>query len=164
MLIARSLGTIARYGEIGTGSVLAALMFMTFADVFGRYVLNAPVLGGYELTEICIAVIVFGALPAVTARGAHITTGLLEGGGPGRFATFRKVTIGLFSAAALAGLAWRLFVVAEGMAELRTYSPVLKLPLAPLAYLMAATTALAALSMLMRALSPEQAKAMEQAL
>ena len=154
---------LCRFGEIAAGGVLATLMFMTFTDVCGRYLFNSPVVGGYELTEIGVAVIVFGALPAVTARGAHITTGLFEGGLRGGWARFRRASIDLLSALALGVLAWRLWVIAAGMAELKTFSPVLGMPLAPLAYAMAGASTLATASMLLRVLLPARDEAMVDA-
>ena len=43
--------------------MLFAMMALTFVDVIGRYVVNSPLLGAYELTEVLLALVVFGAVP-----------------------------------------------------------------------------------------------------
>ena len=61
------------------GLVLAALMFammlLTFVDVVGRQLFNAPVLGGNELTRIAMGLLVYIGLPLVCLRREHITIG-----------------------------------------------------------------------------------------
>src|SRR5574338_449932 len=57
---------------------LFAMMVLTVVDVIGRYILNAPLHGAYELTEVLLALVVFGAAPLVTRRGTHVTTSLFD--------------------------------------------------------------------------------------
>lgn len=38
------------------GLTLLAMMFLTFADVIGRYFLSRPVVGAFELTEILLEI------------------------------------------------------------------------------------------------------------
>lgn len=60
------------------GATLLAMMFLTFADVIGRYFLAHPVPGAFESTEILLAITVFAAIPAVTQRGSHIKLDFLD--------------------------------------------------------------------------------------
>jgi TRAP-type C4-dicarboxylate transport system permease small subunit len=60
------------------GTTLLAMMFLTFADVIGRYFLSRPVVGAFEITEILLAITVFSAIPAVTQRGSHIKLDFLD--------------------------------------------------------------------------------------
>ena len=57
---------------------LFGLMVMTFADVMLRSTINAPLGAAVELTEIFMAVMVFAALPVMSARGQHISVDLLD--------------------------------------------------------------------------------------
>ncbi|KPP88382.1 MAG: TRAP-type C4-dicarboxylate transport system, small permease component [Rhodobacteraceae bacterium HLUCCO07] len=57
---------------------LFGLMVMTFADVVMRSTFNAPIEAATELTRIAIAVIVFSALPLLSAGGQHIAVDLLD--------------------------------------------------------------------------------------
>lgn len=57
---------------------LFALMVLTFADVVLRSAFNAPIEAATELTRIAMAVIVFSALPVLSARNGHIAVDLLD--------------------------------------------------------------------------------------
>ncbi|KAA0917636.1 TRAP transporter small permease [Aquicoccus porphyridii] len=57
---------------------LFGLMVLTFTDVVMRSTFNAPIEAATELTRIAIAVIVFSAMPLLSARGQHITVDLLD--------------------------------------------------------------------------------------
>jgi TRAP-type C4-dicarboxylate transport system permease small subunit len=51
---------------------LVAMMFLTTADVVGRYFFNAPVLGAYEMTEYLMLIMVFSFLAFAQAEKSHI--------------------------------------------------------------------------------------------
>jgi TRAP-type C4-dicarboxylate transport system permease small subunit len=57
---------------------LFLLMVLTFSDVVMRSAFNAPIEAATELVRIAIAVIVFSALPLLSARGQHIAVDLLD--------------------------------------------------------------------------------------
>ncbi len=60
-------------------AALFAMMAMTFCDVVSRSVFNAPIEAATELTRIFMAVVVFCVMPAVSARGEHISVDLADG-------------------------------------------------------------------------------------
>ena len=60
-------------------AALFALMVMTFCDVVLRSVANAPIEAATELTRILMAVVIFSVMPAVSARGDHISVDLTDG-------------------------------------------------------------------------------------
>lgn len=53
-------------------------MILTFADVILRSTLNAPIEAATELTRMSVAVVVFGAVPVLSAQGGHISVDLLD--------------------------------------------------------------------------------------
>ena len=55
-----------------------ALMVLTFCDVVLRSAFNAPIEAATELTRITMAIVVFSALPIVSARDEHITVDLAD--------------------------------------------------------------------------------------
>src|SRR5258707_10984481 len=59
-------------------AVMLFLMLLTCVDVVGRYFLNKPLTGGFELTEVLLASLIFAGLPLVTLRGDHITVDLFD--------------------------------------------------------------------------------------
>ena len=65
-LIVPALGLIA-------ATELFCLMLLTCVDVIGRYFFSSPVAGGFEITEMLLAGLIFSALPLVTLRGEHVT-------------------------------------------------------------------------------------------
>lgn len=58
--------------------VLFYLMALRCVDVVGRYGFNAPVPGASELTGLGLSLLIFGALPIVTARSEHVSVSLLH--------------------------------------------------------------------------------------
>ena len=60
-------------------AALFGLMVLTFLDVVLRSTINAPIEAATELVRIAIAIIVFSALPVMSARGQHIAVDLTDG-------------------------------------------------------------------------------------
>ena len=126
----RLLGVIA-------GAVLFAMMMLTAVDVVGRYVFNRPVAGAFEVTEMMLAALIYCGLPLVSQRRDHIVIDTFD------YLMSRGVKRGLDMAAevlcsaTLFGLAWLVFGRAGRVASYGDTTNVLKLPLAPVAYLMA---------------------------
>jgi TRAP-type C4-dicarboxylate transport system permease small subunit len=126
----RALGVIA-------AAVLFAMMVLTAADVVGRYLLNRPVAGAFEMTEMMLAALIYCGLPLVSQRREHIVIDTFD------YLMSRGVKRGLDMAAevlcsaTLFGLAWLVFGRAGRVASYGDTTNVLKLPLAPVAYLMA---------------------------
>lgn len=52
--------------------ILFLLMFLTTADVFGRYFFNKPITGTYELTGLALAMIIFFSLGSAQLKKDHI--------------------------------------------------------------------------------------------
>ena len=128
--------------------VAAALMFgtmlLTCADVFGRYFLNKPVTGGFELTEMLLASLVFAGLPLVTLRGDHITVDLFDAVTPERLFRIQHALASLAGAACTGYLSWRLWLRAEVLDHAGEISSQLHFKLAWLTYAMAVLMALTA--------------------
>ena len=127
---------------------LMAMMVLTFVDVVGRYVFSAPLAGAKELTELLMGLLVFAAVPIVTADRGHITTALFETVLPVRALLWRNALIGVVVAIACAVLAWRLWVQAGMIHSLNTGSQLLGVPIAPLVYFMSIAAASCALIVL----------------
>ena len=114
-------------------ALLIALMIgVTCIDVIGRYLLDRPFGGAYELTQILLAAQVFVALHLFPRRVQVLM---------GRFA-------GYVSALALAYFAYRLVVIGLDQWHEGTRSASLMLPMAPLAFLAAASCAVSSLVLL----------------
>lgn len=76
--IAKVLNRMAELPMLLAAATLFVLMVLTFADVIMRSTFSAPIEAATELTRIAMAVIVFSALPVVSARADHIVVDLLD--------------------------------------------------------------------------------------
>lgn len=113
---------------------LMAMMFLTVADVLGRYIMNAPVPGSTEVTELLLAAVVFLGLPAASIDNDHIAVDIFTSRLTEMRARLMEIGISLVSAAVLGGVAWRIWIVGNQIAGYSGTTPTLKLPLAPVAY------------------------------
>jgi TRAP-type C4-dicarboxylate transport system permease small subunit len=134
------------------GAVVAIILFLmmtlTCADVIGRYFLNRPVYGAFELTETMLACLIFAALPLVTLDQGHVTVDVLDGVTPGPVLRIQHILAALIASAATGYLAWRLWVRGMNMLAAGETTAQLKLALGYLATSMAGLMALTALASL----------------
>lgn len=64
--------------ELIAAIALMLLMFLTCADVIGRYLLDNSLEAATELTEISLAILVFAVMPVITWRGGHVVVDMLD--------------------------------------------------------------------------------------
>lgn len=133
--------------DLVAGGVMFLLMALTFIDVVGRYFLKMPVRGGLELTEILMTVIIFAGLPLVTARREHVTVDFLDGYLPDGLKRVLARAIDAIGVFCLTVAAWQLWVRAARAAASADTTAQLKLAVAPVIYVMAALTLVAALGL-----------------
>lgn len=129
--------------EAVMAAFLLAMAVITGIDVIGRYVLNMPLAGGYEIVQYLMAVSVFAALPLAARAEGHLTIDLFTGRLGARSRHWHRVVMLAISAGVLAFLAWRMGAQAQVMSSRQMVSGSLGLPLAPVGWAM---TALAWLS------------------
>lgn len=122
------------------GSLLFAMMTLTFVDVVLRYFFNSPIKGGFEVTEMMMAVLIFAGLPLVSRKNEHVTIDAFDRFFPAGVRRVLHVIIHLVCAMTLVGMAWLLYRKAGNFAEIGDITQTLKFPIAPFVYLMAALT------------------------
>jgi TRAP-type C4-dicarboxylate transport system permease small subunit len=137
----RVLGTVS-------AMVLFAMMVLTFVDVTGRKLFTRPVYGAYEITEFLMGMLIFCALPLVTAREGHVTIDVLDHLVPARFARWQRIAVNTISTAALAFVAWRLWALSASHMRTHEVTMTLHIPHGPFSRLFAVMAALAALASL----------------
>ena len=123
------------------------MMMVTVVDVTGRYVFNAPLRAGFELTEYLMGVLVFLALPLVSAKGEHVRISLLDSRFGERARVLRDRLVGLCTAAVCLLIAWPLAMLAVRMASYGDGTQTLGIALAPLAFFMVASLVLSGVVM-----------------
>ncbi|HTQ73723.1 MAG TPA: TRAP transporter small permease [Burkholderiales bacterium] len=107
--VAPALGLVA-------AALMLCLMLLTCVDVVGRYFFNTPVTGGFEMTELLLAALIFAGLPLVTLRSEHIVVDLLDPVTPHWLFRAQHVLATLIGIACTGYLAWRLGLRAEELA------------------------------------------------
>jgi len=122
-------------------AVLVILMMgLTVVEVLGRYLMNAPVPGSTELTEMLLAAIIFLGLPAASLDREHVTVDLFIDRLPDWINRLREPVVLLMSAGVLGVIAWRLWITAAQVAGYGGTTATLELPVAPIGYLASSLT------------------------
>ena len=137
--------------------VLFLMMMITAVDVTGRYLFNRPVNGGFEITEMMLAALIYCGLPLVSQRREHIIVDTFDSFMAPALKRALDVIADIICAGTLGGLAYLIFRRAMRVAEYGDTTNVLALPLAPVAYLMSVMIVVAALIHLWHALAPRRA-------
>ena len=127
--------------------VMFTMMMVTFVDVIGRDFFDFPLPGGFEVTELLLASLIFLGLPLVTAEAGHVDVDLMDNLIPRWLKPVQNLLIKLVNITAfsiLTGLMWQFAI--------RTYqyqdtTAILQIPYAGLTFLMAITCTLATLAL-----------------
>ena len=118
------------------GVVLFSMMLLTSADVFTRYVLNAPIRGAFEVSEILMAVLIFAGLPLVSRKNEHVTIEFADRLIPDVLRGVLDALVQLVCAGMMFGSAWLMFLKAQRVGQYGDNTATLKIELAPFVYLM----------------------------
>lgn len=106
-------------------------MFLTVADIAGRYLLNRPVTGTFELTEMSMVLIVFLALGLAQHDNEHIALDLAYHYFPRGLKRAVDGFADTISLLVVCAVAWQLCEYAIRMAEGNYTTAVLQLPIYP---------------------------------
>jgi TRAP-type transport system small permease protein len=136
---------IERFLEAVISLCLLAMTGVTVIDVVGRYFFNAPLKGGYEISEMLMGMTVFAALPLASRAESHLTVSLLTDRLNGKARRVHRIVILIVSVAALAFIAWRMGVQASIVQNSKQATGSLQIPLWPIARVMSVLAWLSAL-------------------
>lgn len=132
------------------GAVLVALMFMTVADVIGRYFFNEPLNGVFDLTQFSVLIMTFLSFAYCAFRGAHVAIELLYNRlGPKTQFVLRRLS-NLAGAVLFGIIAWRGVVQSVDVRLFNETSQLLTIPYWPFYYVMAFGAGLFALTLLLK--------------
>lgn len=140
------------------GVALALLMFFTVADVLGRYLLNYPIAGTFELTEMSMVLIVFLALGLAEQRREHIALDLAYNAFSPGVRGLVDPLVAVVSLGVVAAMTWQLFAYARRMSEGAYTTAVLQVPVYPFVYVALVGCGLYALAIVMEAVASDRAK------
>jgi TRAP-type C4-dicarboxylate transport system permease small subunit len=96
------------------GAVLLGLVALVMFDILMRRVLHVPFLGGFEMTELAMVVIVALGLPYCAALGGHVSVDLFAKVLERPALRWVNVLVDLAGAVLLAIVAWRTVLHAIG--------------------------------------------------
>jgi TRAP-type C4-dicarboxylate transport system permease small subunit len=133
LLLEKLAWSIKRISEI----TLFAMMALTMADVCGRYVLNIPVTGSVELTELLMVAVIFSGIALSTIYRGHVTVDLIAMALSGRMRWLQKKVGDAVSLLIVGVLAFVCWGKAAEVADYGDKTAVLFIPIAPAAYFMA---------------------------
>jgi len=131
-----------------------ALMLLTFVDVVSRYLLNWPLRGGFEVTELMLLTLIFAGLPLVSRADEHVTMDFIDHLLGARALDVLARAVHALSAALMFGLTWLIWVKAGKIAGYGDTTDVLKIAVAPYVYFMAAMLALTGLIHVFKMFAP----------
>ena len=155
--------------KVAVTATLLCIVVITFFDVVGRYIFNAPLPGAFEIQEFGMGILFFSGLPLITLERGHISVSLVESLFK-KNAVLRRAQVAIFnlvSAAIVALLTYCLWVQAVNSERWGTSSAFLRLPHYPVMYFMTVMASVTCLVLLAQAflglrgdsLKPEEAEA-----
>ena len=146
---------------IAASALLFCMMVLTFFDVVGRYLLNKPIRGGFEITELLLLVLIFAGLPLVSHADEHVTMDFIDRILPDRLAGVWVRVMHAICVAIMAFLTWQVWIKAGKIAAYGDTTDVLRIPVTPFVYFMTAMMALTSLVHVFKIFSPGQASAQQ---
>jgi TRAP-type C4-dicarboxylate transport system permease small subunit len=134
-------------------------MLLTFADVVARYLLNRPIRGAFEITELTLLVLIFAGLPLVSHADEHVTMDFIDRILPRAALRALVRLVHAACAALMFFLTWQVWIKADRIASYGDTTDILRITVAPFVYFMALMIALTGLVHLYKVLVPGDAQA-----
>ena len=134
--------------------LLFGMMLLTFADVVARYLLDRPIRGGFEITELTLLVLIFAGLPLVSHADEHVSMDFIDRILPPRLLRAWMRGVHAACAAIMFFLTWQVWLKATRIASYGDTTDVLRITVGPFVYFMAAMIALTGLVHLFKVFAP----------
>jgi len=144
---------------IAASALLFGMMVLTFFDVVGRYLLNRPIRGAFEVTELALLVLIFAGLPLVSHADEHVTMDFIDRILPERVAQIWVRVMHAICAAIMFFLAWQVWIKADRIASYQDTTDVLRITLGPFVYFMSLMIGLTGVVHVFKMIVPGAARA-----
>jgi TRAP-type transport system small permease protein len=155
--------TWERRFDAALGSAAAVLLFgmmvLTFVDVVARYLLNKPIRGAFEVTELLLLVLIFAGLPLVSHADEHVTMDFIDRILPPAALSVLVRIVHAACAAIMFFLTWQVWIKAGKIMGYGDTTDVLRITVGPFVYFMDAMIALTGLIHLYKVFVPGEAGA-----
>src|SRR5262245_29749160 len=146
---------------IAASAILFCMMLLTFLDVVARYLLNRPIRGGFEVTELLLLVLIFAGLPLVSHADEHVTMDFIDRLLPDWLAGVWVRVMHAIIAAIMIFFTWQAWIKAGKIAVYGDTTDVLRIVVAPFVYFMTAMMALTSAVHVFKIFSPGRAGAQQ---
>jgi len=117
--------------------MIALMMGITIASVIIRYVFKKPIMGAYEITEVMMVVVVFGALAYAQLKKRHVNVDFVVGHFSTKIQAIVDSIVYLLAVVFFAIFTWRVFAYTEYLLERGESSVNLRIPYAPFTIIIA---------------------------
>lgn len=144
---------------VASSTLLVGMMLLTFVDVVARYLLNRPIRGGFEITELMLLVLIFAGLPLVSHADEHVTMDFIDRILPPAAQRVLVRVVHALCAAIMFFLAWQVWIKAGRIASYGDTTDVLRITVGPFVYFMDAMIALTGLIHVYKVFVPGDAAA-----
>jgi TRAP-type C4-dicarboxylate transport system permease small subunit len=144
---------------IAAGALLFCMMLLTFCDVVGRYLLNRPIRGAFEVTELALLVLIFAGLPLVSHADEHVTMDFIDRLLGDRARELWVRAMHAVCAAIMFFIAWQTWIKAGKIAGYGDTTDVLRISVGPFVYFMTAMVALTGAVHVYKVFAPGAARA-----
>jgi TRAP-type C4-dicarboxylate transport system permease small subunit len=138
-------------------------MVLTFADVVARYLLNRPIRGAFEITELTLLVLIFAGLPLVSHADEHVTMDFIDRILPARLVGAWIRAMHGACAALMFFLTWQIWIKAGRISGYGDTTDTLRILVGPFVYFMVAMIALTGLIHLYKVFVPGKRRASQAA-
>jgi TRAP-type C4-dicarboxylate transport system permease small subunit len=139
---------------VAASILLLGMMLLTFVDVVARYLINRPIRGGFEVTELLLLVLIFAGVPLVSHADEHVTMDFIDRMLPQRVADLWMRIMHGICAALMFFLTWQVWIKAGKISGYGDTTDVLRIAIGPFVYFMAAMTALTGVVHLFKIFAP----------
>ncbi len=139
---------------VAASVLLFCMMLLTFVDVIARYLLNRPIRGGFEITELALLVLIFAGLPLVSHADEHVTMDFIDRLLPERLARLWQRVMQGICAALMFFLTWQVWIKAGKISSYGDTTDVLRILIGPFVYFMTAMIGLTAIVHVIKMFSP----------
>ncbi len=133
---------------------IAGIVLLVFADVCGRYFLNRPVLGSYELVEQTMAIVGGSAIMYAAVKRGHVAIDLLTARFPRHTQAIMQSIYSLLGFGAWAALDYVVYMRMLAALESSETVSVLLIKTAPFLLILAVAVFLCSLTLLIQAFHP----------
>lgn len=146
---------------VAASILLFGMMVLTFVDVVARYLLNRPIRGGFEITELLLLVLIFAGLPLVSHSDEHVTMDFVDRLMPPRLQRLWVRLMHAVIASLMAFLTWQVWIKAGKISAYGDTTDVLRIVVGPFVYFMTAMLALTTVVHVFKIVSPGRASAQQ---